>query len=1102
MLLGLQQTIYPLIGIFSHFRMVQYASKVRVGLSRVSSLGDGYTINLQWFQAYLTIQTNKIAYHIYYTTDSKRLLKDSEYPDVFHEGVKLVVIDGSLEVNVISLTPGQEYWFCVRAVEYDPTIFDLSLLPVAYDNVRFYPSSLLRQNMAATDLIVPLMDVEGFTPTGVVKVGIELIQYLAIDTVNSNLVIESATNPTGGHLVLQSNDLYYLPASTNVGVGTINSLTLIQGAANQIWNIRCIWVQRDASNNPIVGTAKFEAIGSITGPPVDGYGNFFTWTVNDSMVVSNGYLSFSITETSTFSPGDNFTVQVAGVVPGVSGGRGYNMTPITSHYINGFDGYNYYNPLVFQFTLTEATLYDQMYACTSRFEYPNFPFTIIDGYKQVVVDYLSTDDSAADAANVTFPMYDYCGYHRTDPVQLLNGTCVGTYIGGQVGGIDANGNYNLYSGLSLQEQNTQREDVLLSVTGQPAVLIKRQQTGNTCSCYLSTSEYPDDRCPFCFAKGTLVRSEKGLVGIETINIGDKILSADGKYHVVTEVFKRPFSGKLKSITTTTTTSPILTTADHPFLMLETDHKTKNSCGPNSNCKEYIKRGDGQSSMEDIIQLPSGRWHARVKVKNHDRIVLGTFDTKDLGIAAIREYKDIHSKPSHRLEWRSANNIDKNGWLVSKWNKTIIDMDKIQIPKAFLKTTKLGMERIGNEEFLVDEEFLWIIGMYIAEGSNSKRSIAFSLHENEIAYQNKIIGFFRKYGFNPKLRVGETRGVVVEVSGTSLANWFPQLCGKLCHNKHIPEEFMSLPDSKLLSIIQGIWDGDGTKRENEIIQTSEILCLQIAELLHRLNKQPLITRVKNGALTKNGNKRKQAYRVNWEEKAATHKNRKGRWAFYEQLLTKVKKVEEIDYDGYVYNLEVEGDHTYVVQNILVHNCYGTKFVFGYDQYFNPRSSDGRIQVRLGPTAENLKMQEAGLESTFPLDMWTLTVPTIKTRDIIVIFDQDDNESFRYEVGDVVRNNTILGQDGGQHLKTFRVRKTDPAYQFRIFRNTAEFPNTLNTTLGFTPGIPPHSHTVVVNENVLAVSQINQTTGISQGHNHPIINGQVMEVLGHFHTILLP
>jgi len=336
----------------------------------------------------------------------------------------------------------------------------------------------------------------------------------------------------------------------------------------------------------------------------------------------------------------------------------------------------------------------------------------------------------------------------------------------------------------------------------------------------------------------------------------------------------------------------------------------------------------------------------------------------------------------------------------------------------------------------------------------------------------------------------------------LAQWFPELCGKLCHNKHVPEKFMSLPNNKVYALIQGIWDGDGNKRENEIVQTSEKLCLQIAELLHRLNKQPLITKVKNEKLTPKGNKRKQAYRVNWEEDSVTHQNRKGRWKFYEQLLNKVKEVKEVDYSGYVYNLEVEGDHTYVVQNILVHNCYGTKFVFGYDQYFNPRSSDGRIMVRLSPTAENLKMREAGLESEFPLDMWTLTVPTIKTRDVLILFDQNDNESFRYEVGDVIRNNTILGLDGGQHLKTFRIRKTDPAYQIRVFRNTAQFPDTLNTSLGFAVGTPPHSHTIVVNENVLAVSQINQTTGISQGHNHVVVSGVVQEIFGHSHIIIIP
>ena len=525
--------------------MVKYSNPIMSGLDSVSSLGDGYTINMSWFTAIPSVFTNQIAYHLYYSTE-----KDQ----VFTEGVKFVIIDGTTSANIIDLIPGQAYWFSMRPVEYNPLVITfLQNLPIAHDNVRFYPSSMLRSNITATDLVIPLIDVDGFPSTGIIKIGVELIQYLAIDTVNKNLIAPS-------------------------------------------------------------------------------------------------------------------------------NGRGYNLTPATLHTTSGFDGYNTWSPIVSMFAFGEDNGWDAIFLCQSRFEYPNYPFTIIDGYHQVLKDTLSTDLSAADAANVTFPPYDFAGYHRTDPVQLLNGTCVGSYIGGEMGCIDAYGNYNIFRGFSLQDQNTQRQDILLSITGRPAVLIRRVQTGVTCACYLTSSEYQDDRCPL--------------------------------------------------------------------------------------------------------------------------------------------------------------------------------------------------------------------------------------------------------------------------------------------------------------------------------------------------------------------------------------------------------------------------------------CYGTKFVFGYEQYFNPRRSDGRILVRPGPTAENLKMHEAGLESEFPLDLWTLTVPTIKTRDVLILFDQDDNEEFRYEVADVTRNNTINGLDGGQHLKTFRIRKTDAAYQIRTFRNTSEFPSKLNTSLGFTPGIPPHSHEIVINEKVLSVSQINQTTALSQGHNHPIVNGVVMEVLGHTHTIILP
>jgi hypothetical protein len=523
--------------------MVYYPT-INTGLEAVASLGDGYTINLKWWQAYPSNVSNSIAYNIYYST-----IKEN----VFTDGVKFVSTDGYLEANMINLIPGQNYYFCVRPVEYDPQILNLdTVLPVAYDNLKIYPTSLLRQDISEYDLIIPLVDVTDFPSSGTVKIGNELIRYLSIDTFNKNLIL------------------------TNF---------------NQ---------------------------------------------------------------------------------------RGFNRTKITLHTVDGYDGYFYNDPTVIVF-YGEDQGYDRIYRCQSRFEYPNYQYTINDGYHQVAKDILTTDLTASDEINSDLKPYDYSGYHRTDPVLLLTGACVGSYIGGEMGCIDGYGNYNIIRGMSLQEQNNQRQEILLSVTGKPAVLIKRVRTGITCACYRPSSEYADDRCPL--------------------------------------------------------------------------------------------------------------------------------------------------------------------------------------------------------------------------------------------------------------------------------------------------------------------------------------------------------------------------------------------------------------------------------------CYGTKFVFGYEQYFNPKRSDGRILVRPGPAEDILKMQDAGLESEFNTELWTLSAPTIKNRDLIIMFDVDGNEEFRYEVMGVTRNNTITSLQGGQKLRVQRIRKTDPAYQVRVFRDTSMLPAKLNTTLGMTNGIPPHTHEIVISEKISSINQINQTTAVIQGHNHPIVNGEVIAVLGHTHTIIL-
>jgi len=187
------------------------------------------------------------------------------------------------------------------------------------------------------------------------------------------------------------------------------------------------------------------------------------------------------------------------------------------------------------------------------------------------------------------------------------------------------------------------------------------------------------------------------------------------------------------------------------------------------------------------------------------------------------------------------------------------------------------------------------------------------------------------------------------------------------------------------------------------------------------------------------------------------------------------------------------------------CLGSGYIGGYQQYFNPRRSDGRIFVSLNPYNEDLKVEDGGLESYVIYDAWTLTVPTVRDRDFIIRFNLDGTEEFRYELLDVTRNTLLYGESGKQNFKAQRVRKTDPIYMWRAIRNTATFPSDLTTTVGLLRGpngaVIPHTHHVVINENITSVVQINQTTSQDSDHSHPVINGVVQVVLGHTHGLTL-
>lgn len=353
--------------------MPYYLNPINSGLIKVSSAGDANKITLKWNAAYARHMGNHVGYNIYIDT-----VPPTFEVSFFNNSPAYVSTTGVLSADIVDLIPGQMYQFAVRAFEYNLFNFDFTQLPQLPNGLRVYPSSLLRTDIDADDVVIPLVDASEFPSFGTAKIGGELIRYNAVDYLANNLT---------------------------------------------------------------------------------------------------------------------------GVERGIN-----SDVAATSHTTNGLDGYGtLWDPAVLVFPILAEEQNTVVFETQNRFDVDHYAYTLVDGYRQITKDILTTDLSGSDAANVNFTPYTFSGYKRIDPVLLLQGNCMGSYFGGRKTLCDGYGNIiDELGGFSLQEANDQRQEILLDLTGEPVVLVKRIWTGIICKCMLPNQEHPDARCTTCYGTGFVV----------------------------------------------------------------------------------------------------------------------------------------------------------------------------------------------------------------------------------------------------------------------------------------------------------------------------------------------------------------------------------------------------------------------------------------------------------------------------------------------------------------------------------------------------------------------------------------------------------------------
>jgi Fe-S cluster assembly protein SufB len=354
--------------------------------------------------------------------------------------------------------------------------------------------------------------------------------------------------------------------------------------------------------------------------------------------------------------------------------------------------------------------------------------------------------------------------------------------------------------------------------------------------------------------------------------------------------------------------------------------------------EQVSMGDRWVNIEslkpgDYVVADNGQ-KARVRAT-----MVRPYRGEMLTIRPISPYNAFRLTPEHPvLVVRRANVLTKrrarNGWLPEVDTKELMTAQPEYIPAGelhagdFLVFPKVKSESPNSK---YTPELLKLMGYYLAEGSAFVNkalnrpvvSFSFGAHEDDIVAEVCML-IEQTTGKQPCItKIPAKHAVNVTVYSRELMSICTKTCGKGATAKRLSPELMALPPEQIEPLLEGYFRGDGNvcDKGNSVMYrastASETLAQQLQELLARkgiyasIQVCPGGDDVLQGCLIHRQNQYIVGYTTDkrWSEIRATEK----------YFLVPIKSIERAPYDGFVFNLDVEGPNSYLVRGFAVHNC---------------------------------------------------------------------------------------------------------------------------------------------------------------------------------------
>lgn len=448
----------------------------------------------------------------------------------------------------------------------------------------------------------------------------------------------------------------------------------------------------------------------------------------------------------------------------------------------------------------------------------------------------------------------------------------------------------------------------------------------------------------CFLEGTEVVTDKGIKPIQEFCGGELVLTHNNQFKEVNYPTTRRYKGDIYSLQSLGGTQKISSTENHKFFVItKEDFKNYSKFDLNEDYrKEIFKSGKvnrGQLTRKNATNFIP-KW-VEAKDLSVGDFLLTAVDDREI-VKKTLDFTHIKNTPKHKYDVKSKNLKD---YIIN-----------------------------------IDEDFMEIMGLYVAEGHRGTHqySVNFTFHKEEKELHKKVIDYHKKvfgveaYIYNRK----NSKATNIQFTSKHLWEIYGEIFKDTTHsyNKSVPDCIKYAEKGLQMYFIKGLFLGDGYEQlkigekgviKNRVVYAtvSKQLIYDTIHILHRNNINPNFS-VSKERIGKDGTKHRESYYIEinsgvadalrdfiWKGKnfvldydVLRTKDIYFMFNGKKYMKNKLSKIEiKKGVETQVYCLNVQEDHSFMANNIIVHNCLGSELSQLVLKFVNNPTKENKVNI---------------------------------------------------------------------------------------------------------------------------------------------------------------